>query len=102
LIAKGTTKIFPIHFTNNPIFISPHNRKKYPDNRRILPMYLKKSDFAIRGDCFRPVLLKSIRDYFSLLLEFECIYIIPIKGTTVNPQPQRKRKKGLAASFSTI
>jgi hypothetical protein len=49
LIAKGTTKMFPIHFTNNPIFMSPHNRKKYPDKRRILPMYLHTLDFAIKG-----------------------------------------------------
>jgi hypothetical protein len=49
LIAKGTTKIFPIHFTNNPIFISPHNRKKYPNKRRILPMYLNTLDLDIKG-----------------------------------------------------
>lgn len=102
-IAKGITKTLPTHFTNNPIFISPHKRKKYPDKRRILPTYLSESDFVIRGDCFRPVLLESIRDYFPLLLlEFECIYIIPANGTIVNPHPQRKRKKGFAASFSTI
>jgi hypothetical protein len=49
LIAKGTTKTFPMHLTNNPIFISPHNRKKYPDKRRRLPMYLNTLDFDIRG-----------------------------------------------------
>jgi hypothetical protein len=49
LIAKGTTNMFPTHFTNNPIFMSPHNRKKYPDKRRILPMYLHTLDFAIKG-----------------------------------------------------
>jgi len=27
--------------------------------------------------------------------------IIPANGTTVNPHPQRKRKKGLAANVST-
>jgi hypothetical protein len=49
LIAKGTTKMFSIHLTNNPIFISPQSRKKYPDKRRILPMYLHTLDFAIKG-----------------------------------------------------
>jgi hypothetical protein len=57
LIAKGITNIFPIHFTNSPTFISPQSRKKYPDRRRILPIYLKKSDLDMRGDCYRPVLL---------------------------------------------
>ena len=47
--AKGTTKTFPIHFTNKPDFGSPHNKKKYPDKRRMLPMYLRRSDFDIRG-----------------------------------------------------
>ena len=35
------------------------------------------------------------------LLLFLCMNIIPAKGTTVNPIPHRKRKKGLAASVST-
>jgi len=49
LIANGTTKAFPIHFTSNPDFGSPHNRKKYPDKRRIFPMYLNTSVFDIKG-----------------------------------------------------
>jgi hypothetical protein len=49
LIAKGTTKAFPIHFTIKPDFGSPHNRKKYPDKRRMLPIYLRISDLDIRG-----------------------------------------------------
>jgi len=49
LIAKGTTKAFPIHLTNNPIFMSPQSKKKYPDKRRMLPMYLNTLDLDIRG-----------------------------------------------------
>jgi len=49
LIAKGITKAFPTHFTSNPVFGSPHNKKKYPDKRRILPMYLRVSVFDIKG-----------------------------------------------------
>jgi hypothetical protein len=41
--------MFPIHLTNNPTVISPQSRKKYPDKRRILPMYRNTSDFAIKG-----------------------------------------------------
>jgi hypothetical protein len=37
-MAKGITKTLPIHFTSNPIDISPHSMKKYPERRRILPM----------------------------------------------------------------
>ena len=48
-MAKGTTKMFPMHFTNNPIFMSPQSRKKYPDKRRMLPMYRNTLDFDIRG-----------------------------------------------------
>ena len=48
-MAKGTTKAFPIHLTNKPDFGSPQSKKKYPDKRRMLPMYLKRSDFDIRG-----------------------------------------------------
>ncbi len=50
LSAKGITKRFPIHFTSNPVFGSPHNRTKYPDRRRILPMYLRTSVFLKKGD----------------------------------------------------
>jgi hypothetical protein len=30
------------------------------------------------------------------------MYIIPRKGTIVNPNPQRKRKNGFAANASTM
>ena len=49
LIAKGITKAFPIHFTSNPVFGSPHKRTKYPDKRRIFPMYLNTLVFFIKG-----------------------------------------------------
>ena len=48
-MAKGTTKTFPIHLTSNPTFASPHNRTKYPDKRRMFPMYLNTLEFFIKG-----------------------------------------------------
>jgi len=39
--AKGMTKALPMHLINRPDFGSPHNKKKYPDRRRMLPIYLR-------------------------------------------------------------
>lgn len=35
----------PIHFAINPILGSPHKRMKYPDKRKMFPIYLNKSGF---------------------------------------------------------